>query len=70
MEMFVIFPFLLFDWFWRMIDKMVYVIMVSVDAPRTGVIAYLVFCAYLTECFHLCLFYISLLLFPYVFCLN
>jgi len=44
--------------------------MVTVDAPQTGVTVYLVFCVYLTECFYVCLFYISLLLFPYVFCLN
>ena len=27
------------------------VIMTSVDAPRTGLSVYLVFCVYLTECF-------------------
>jgi len=41
--------------------------MISVDALRTGVTAYLVFCVYATGCFSVCLFYISLLMFSCVF---
>jgi len=33
--------------------------MVSVDAPRTGMTVYLVFCIHLTECFYVCLSYLS-----------